>query len=44
MKTRYSSDPDSAEMLGMIFRNRLVSAGYYYSNPDTISMRTTSSG
>ena len=38
MKTRYSSDPDSAEMLGMIFRNRLVSAGYYYSNLDTISM------
>ena len=38
MKSRYSSDPDSAEMLGMIFNNRLVSAGYFYSNLDKISM------
>ena len=38
MKSRYSSDPDSAEMLGMIFNNRLVSAGYFYSNLDKLSM------
>ncbi|MBR4204988.1 MAG: hypothetical protein IKQ92_05875 [Clostridia bacterium] len=38
MKSRYSSDPDSSEMLGMIFNNRLVSAGYFYSNLDKISM------
>ena len=38
MKTRYAADPDTAEMLGMIFNNRLVSAGYFYSNLDTLSM------
>ena len=38
MKSRYSSDPDSSEMLGMIFNNRLVSVGYFYSNLDKISM------
>ena len=31
MKSRYASDPDSAEMLEMIFNNRLLSAGYLYS-------------
>ncbi len=38
MKSRYSSDPDSAEMLDMIFNNRLVSAGYFYSNLDKMSI------
>ena len=38
MKSRYSSDPDSAEMLEMIFNNRLVSAGYFYSTLNTISL------
>ena len=38
MKTRYAADPDTAEMLEMIFNNRLVSAGYFYSNLDTLSM------
>ena len=37
MKIRCAADPDTAEMLEMIFNNRLVSAGYFYSNLDTIS-------